>query len=601
MLAMFHNKISIRLKLLFLALLVLSGNGFIGYSIYKSRQKLDESEKYIREAEQVISYSAKIRSLSQNLVLASWGYMITSNPDFLKVMYPASETIAINIYHLRHLSANNPMHFVRIDTLNTFIQKVFAVSAETIRIKNHEGTAPAMAFVSENNCWQYTDSIVLLVKEIQLAETLFLEQKKSSNQFSRSLYYMSSVILFLLLAVFTTLLLIATAKYLVKSRDNELKAGELLLANQELLDDKIQKDFKRNNLKALINNTNDLMWSVDRGFSIITYNQPFDELIIYLSGHKLSIGDNVLSIGFSPEILFLYKGYYERAFKGETFTEVSFTDKPEPFWSEVSFHPIRSGDEVIGTACHSRNITERKKSELLVQQQNKELLKTNTELDRFVYSVSHDLRSPLISVLGLVSFIEEESKEPNTLNYARMIRKSVNRLDAFIKNILNYSKNNRVEMKVEKIQLLEVINETVDSLSNIKEAIGIDFRINVDQPCAFYTDHYRFTTVIENLIANAIKYHRNDSLGRYIEIAAQTDKDNLHLTITDNGIGIPREYQASIFEMFFRISGKSSGSGLGLYIVREIVEKLQGQIAVKSDETTGTSFHIVLKNQTPNT
>jgi PAS domain S-box-containing protein len=121
--------------------------------------------------------------------------------------------------------------------------------------------------------------------------------------------------------------------------------------------------FEKNNLDALINNTNDLMWSVDREFNLITSNKPFDNMVKIMSGNKIMKGHSVLSAGTSTEQSKRYKAYYERAFAGETFTEIEYTPLPVKFWSEISYHPIREGHEVMGTACHSRNITQEKLAE----------------------------------------------------------------------------------------------------------------------------------------------------------------------------------------------------------------------------------------------
>ncbi len=227
---------------------------------------------------------------------------------------------------------------------------------------------------------------------------------------------------------------------------------------------------------------------------------------------------------------------------------------------------------------------------------NKELLKTNTELDRFVYSVSHDLRSPLTSILGLISFIEEDSREPDTLEQVKMIRASINRLDGFIKNILSYSQNNRTGLETVKIPIEKTINEIVNSVRNIKEAKGISFQVDIDEQQPFYSDWQRFNSILENLISNAIKYHTEEVSGRYLNITGKTDNEGLKLSISDNGIGIDAAYHDKIFDMFYRLSNKTSGSGFGLYIVKETLEKIQGKIEVQSEKGVGSTFMITLKN-----
>lgn len=229
--------------------------------------------------------------------------------------------------------------------------------------------------------------------------------------------------------------------------------------------------------------------------------------------------------------------------------------------------------------------------------QNEELIKTNLELDRFVYSVSHDLRAPLTSILGLVSLVEGETKEADTLEHAGMIRNRVNRLDGFIQKILSYSKNNRTGISVERIPVQKTIEETFDMLSSMKDAEGIKFEVNIDEQELYFSDLQRFTTVIENLISNAIKYQKKDRVNKYIKVSGKTTPDKLHLLIEDNGVGIAPEYHQKIFEMFYHLPGNKSGTGIGLYIVKEIIEKLEGSIYIHSENGEGTSFELNIKNQ----
>jgi len=247
----------------------------------------------------------------------------------------------------------------------------------------------------------------------------------------------------------------------------------------------------------------------------------------------------------------------------------------------------------------SNDITDQRKAEINLEKRNKDLVKANAELDKFVYSVSHDLRSPLTSILGLLSFIEAESLETDTLNHAEMIRHSVNRLDNFIRNILSYSQNSRTGIIVEEISVNKVITEVINSLQSMREAVGIRYEINIREDQVFYSDKLRLNTILENIISNAIKYHKNEPASRYIKIEGHTDHESFHFTITDNGIGIAPEYHQKIYDMFFRLSSKREGSGIGLYIVKDAIELLQGTIEIESGEGTGTKFSITLKNLKP--
>ena len=121
-----------------------------------------------------------------------------------------------------------------------------------------------------------------------------------------------------------------------------------------------EREFDQNNLKALINNTNDLMWSVDLNLKLITSNEAFDKMVKAMSGKTITKGSDVLDSGFSKEQLDRFRKYYKRAFSGESFTEVEFADLPGDAWSEISFYPIYNDAAIIGAACFSRNLTQGK-------------------------------------------------------------------------------------------------------------------------------------------------------------------------------------------------------------------------------------------------
>ena len=124
-----------------------------------------------------------------------------------------------------------------------------------------------------------------------------------------------------------------------------------------------QREFDNNNLNALINNTKDLMWSLDRDYRLITFNDSYSKMTKILSGKTLSKGQNVLDAGFPEEQVPKFKAYYDRVFSGETFTQIEHLNIPKEFWSEISFYPIKKGEEVIGAACYSHEITDLKLAE----------------------------------------------------------------------------------------------------------------------------------------------------------------------------------------------------------------------------------------------
>lgn len=247
-------------------------------------------------------------------------------------------------------------------------------------------------------------------------------------------------------------------------------------------------------------------------------------------------------------------------------------------------------------------IDERTK-ELVVNQQtlersNNELLAANKELDSFVYHTSHDLKAPLKSVLGLVSLSKREiTDNTNLKTYLEMIEKSVQKLEEFIRSVIEYSVNTKTDIEREQIDFDNLIAESLGQLQEFDgmEKMTVNREINLSKP--FYSDPKRLSIVFNNIISNAVKYRS----GNNPELKINVEQVNGHVAIAfaDNGQGIEEQYQGTIFDMFTRASEGSSGSGLGLYIVKGTIDKLDGEILVHSTPGVGSTFTVNLPNQKP--
>ncbi len=227
-------------------------------------------------------------------------------------------------------------------------------------------------------------------------------------------------------------------------------------------------------------------------------------------------------------------------------------------------------------------------------ERNDQLKKTNTELDRFVYSTSHDLRAPLTSLMGLIN-ITSNTKSPEELKkYLNMMRERVHSLDKFIKDITDYSRNNRLDITHEAVNLAALAHEVWESLKFTPEAERIDFQVNIPEDMTIDSDKNRLKVIMSNLISNAIRYHDCRKEMQYIRLETDSRDKVLCLRVEDNGQGIASEYHTRIFDMFYRANEQSKGSGLGLYIVKEALMKLSGSIQLQSQPGLGSTFIIVL-------
>lgn len=227
---------------------------------------------------------------------------------------------------------------------------------------------------------------------------------------------------------------------------------------------------------------------------------------------------------------------------------------------------------------------------------NLELKKLNEEMDRFVYSTSHDLRAPLLSILGLLNIIESENTQYDIKGYLKLLRDSTVKLDRFISDIIDYSRNTRLEINCVEVDFTAVIDESFKHLNYMPGCSTLLKLINIDDHAKLFSDDRRLSIIFNNLISNAIKYQKPDIEDSFINIEAEINASELKVEIEDNGVGIEEKYLDHIFDMFYRASPEAKGSGLGLYIVQETLEKLQGTIEVESTYGEGTKFTVTIPN-----
>lgn len=229
-----------------------------------------------------------------------------------------------------------------------------------------------------------------------------------------------------------------------------------------------------------------------------------------------------------------------------------------------------------------------------LEQRNDSLTKSNQELDHLVYSISHDLRAPIATALGLIEVSRLES-DPEKLRYYESLKESsLKRLDNFIIDILNYLKNNRMDLSIEPIDIQAEIQHAIQM--NALHNSGVDIKVEEIICDGYYSDRNRIRIILNNLISNALKYTREEAQPKYLQIKPSYDGTHLKLVIQDNGVGIHSEYLDKIFLMFFKTDEKSKGSGIGLYITKEAVNKISGTIEVESKKNVGTTFTLLLPN-----
>ena len=256
-----------------------------------------------------------------------------------------------------------------------------------------------------------------------------------------------------------------------------------------------------------------------------------------------------------------------------------------------------SQGRLMGYLGSITDITRLKVTEEALLEKNSYLTKVNQELDSFVYSASHNLRAPLTSLMGLVNLIRLGQ---DNLDVQRrvcdMMEHSLHRLDGFIRDILDHSRNARLSVQYQLIDAQSLIEEVLQEFSLHEDFSLIDVQLRVQENHAFWSDLARLRIILRNLLSNCIRYRsRHDN--PEIIVTVRVDPAEVVIQVNDNGIGIRKERQGRVFEMFYRADEQRSGSGLGLYITREVVNKLGGTIELSSEPSKGTTVRVVLPNQ----
>jgi PAS domain S-box-containing protein len=342
--------------------------------------------------------------------------------------------------------------------------------------------------------------------------------------------------------------------------------------------------------KAVLENSSDSIWSIDKNLKLISFNNSYFESTKLFFEVEPYIGMPILD-SLDSEKQKLWSKLYERALSGEHFSEETddITIGLELYF-DVSFNPIVVNNEITGVAIFARDISSRKNTERQLESKVK-------ELNTFMYKATHDLRSPLVSVMGLVQLAKDLSMDNELVKYFDMIDLSVHKMDNLLVDLVKIVNVSQGKLLLESVNFNDIIDDILLSLSSYPDFSEFIFRRQIHSDIAFKSDKRLLHSVLQNLIDNAIKYKRvPSSTEPMIIITINVNEKQAQIGITDNGMGMPGKIQDRVFEMFYRGTTSSHGTGLGLYIVKTSVEKMGGKIMLSSIEGKGTSINIIIPN-----
>ncbi len=393
-------------------------------------------------------------------------------------------------------------------------------------------------------------------------------------------------------------------------------------------------------LKAVFNSTATIFVILDTDFKIIKLNENAQRVSQALFGYHLTIGDDALAM-VQPEVKAEFQQRLQAILAGESaFYERMVEDKTtkEHHWYQISLTPLYVNYAVAGVCYAAHDISHQKAAQKKIEDylenekvlteelrsqyeellQNMEEMKAmqdflkaseeqakksqielqykNNELDTFVYRASHDLRGPIATVLGLYEVMKLEVLDVNkSQEYLQIIQQSITRLNGILDELIGLNKIKETAIEEKEIDFHRLLNQIKINLVDTVHYNLVRWETYLQLASPIYTDENLLRIIIQNLAENALMFariHRNDPYLR-IEITKKQPKQ-LQIKVIDNGQGIREEAISKLFNMFYRASENSKGSGLGLYILKNALDKLEGTVQVETAIGKGTVFTVVV-------
>lgn len=222
------------------------------------------------------------------------------------------------------------------------------------------------------------------------------------------------------------------------------------------------------------------------------------------------------------------------------------------------------------------------------------LKKLHSEMNQFIYSLSHELRGPLMSISGVSKLARLEIEDPNILEYFEMIDSATFKLDDFIYKVLDFYRSTKIDNKMSKINFAEIVEQQMDAYRSKFDLSHFEISVNINQETKFFSDDSKIRVILNNLFSNSVQFQKQGNSENKISISIKVEEVFATISVQDNGIGIDIKYQNEVFNLFTRATQKNVGTGLGLYMVKEAVEQMGGKIELDSVLSVGTTIKITL-------
>lgn len=398
----------------------------------------------------------------------------------------------------------------------------------------------------------------------------------------------------------TNLLLVTLLSYNFRTHhDDILKKVERYFKEREKL-----RGVSKSQLKSITENRHLLQAIYDNSSAGIILEDPVNSTIVDLNERAEQIfrrfksqliGSNAMSLlsGLKPEQLseILHSLQKKIRWTGDTVVQDA---KGSLKWINLSLlHFTSTGREY--RLWSIQDIDHIKAAQEALEEKNAQLNELNEDLDAFVYSVAHDMRGPLATLQSLIQMTLEDNPGMSQEQFL-MKQELIRRMERYIDDVVNFSKNKRVDIEKTEVNIHQLVQDIRAELKHYKDAQRIELITEIPETCIVYSDEYRLRIILQNLIANAINYADLEKEQPFIRVSCEQAGDAYKIVVSDNGLGIDDSVKERVFQMFFRGSSKSTGSGLGLFLVKESVKKLKGEIHLESQKNIGSEFILILPN-----
>ena len=265
-------------------------------------------------------------------------------------------------------------------------------------------------------------------------------------------------------------------------------------------------------------------------------------------------------------------------------------------WCRLSMQVFSTGRNTECIEGMLRDISDVVALEKEVKEQGDALEKLNMEMDRFIYSASHDIRAPVATILGLINIMRMEMKDRSSVHLIELMTVSVSRLERFIDELTKFAKTSKKEIKNLPVDFNHVMTVILGNLSDHPDFLKVTIQLAISQDKKFYSDVFRVRLILQNILKNALDFIDPLKERSTIDVQIMCFFDRVEIRISDNGIGISEQHLDKVFRIFYRGTNQSKGSGMGLYTAKEALHMLGGSIFLESGYGEFTKVVIGIPN-----